>query len=762
MSRAEFVSGRGLLALVSCLALSAGWACIQRGGGAAAESAPASEGASSESTPGVPASSPEVASAPVPEGGTPVLAADGVLAFKLAGATNKVDVAVIDVAGQPFDKALQATIKEAGQSAWEVQVTSPTTAPVKKDDSLLASFYARVEKPQESGGGETEFVFELAGDPYTKSVSYPVPLTNEWRQVHVRFKAAEGYEPSKAQMIFRLGYAPQTIQIGGITVQNFGNVPISKLPTTEAADRRLASKPAVVAPALDPVDAGKLAIQIDPGKVIRKISPYVYGINSQNIGDTGATVRRNGGNRGTVYNWEANYSNAGHDYLHQNDQWPCTVMGFTNCNEPAAQFLSFYQQNKAAGASTVVTVPMLDYVSADKDGPVKEEDKAPSARFLSSKPRKGKPFADTPDLKDGVVYQDEFVHYLVKKLGKAKDGGVKFYSLDNEPALWPSTHPRIHPERTQYAEVVSRSEATALGIKGVDPSAFVLGGVMFGWAEFQSLTAAPDAAKYNPDFGTYVDFFLDAMKQLEKKNGRRLVDALDVHWYPEARGTQRITEEDASRSTIDERLSAPRSLWDPSYTEKSWIAQQTGKPIRLIPWLREIIQKRYPGTELAMTEYNYGATTHISGGLAQVDVLGVLGREGVYLANYWGKGAGVGEIPPYIASAFKLYRNYDGKGGKFGDTAVQASVASPDAASVFAATGPNDTLTVIVINRHQQNRYTAAFEVTGGARYAHASTFVIDRSGTGIAPGKVADVKGGKLECTLEPLSATLLVFQKD
>jgi len=562
-------------------------------------------------------------------------------------------------------------------------------------------------------------------------------------------------------MIFRLGYSPETIQIGGVTVQNFGALPISKLPTTQGVDRRLAQKPAVVAPVLAPVDAGKLAIQIDPAKAIRKISPYVYGLNSQTLADTGATVRRNGGNRGTVYNWEANYSNAGEDYHHQNDQWPCTVMGITNCNEPAAQFLGFYQKNKAAGADTVVTVPMLDYVSADKDGPVKPEDKAPSSRFVSSKPRKGKPFADTPDLKDGVVYQDEFVHYLVKKVGKAKDGGVKFYSLDNEPALWPSTHPRIHPDRTQYAEVVARSEATALGIKGVDPGAFVLGGVMFGWAEYQSLSTAPDAAKYNPDYGTYVDFFLDSMKQVEKKNGKRLVDALDIHWYPEARGSQRITEEDASRSTIDERLQAPRSLWDPTYTEKSWIAQQTGKPIRLIPWFRELIQKRYPGTELAMTEYNYGATTHISGGLAQVDVLGVLGREGVYLATYWGKGAGVDQLPPYIASAFRLYRNYDGKGGKFGDTAVQASVASPDAASVYAATGPNDSLTVVVINKHQQNRYTGALEIAGGARFTRAATFVIDRSGTSVKAGKPAQLQGGKLEYALEPLSATLFVFQK-
>ena len=161
---------------------------------------------------------------------------------------------------------------------------------------------------------------------------------------------------------------------------------------------------------------------------------------------------------------------------------------------------------------------------------------------------------------------------------------------------------------------------------------------------------------------------------------------LDVHWYPEARGTKRITEKDTSPKTVAARLQAPRSLWDPTFTEKSWITAQWGKPIRLIPWLLELIAARYPGTKLAMTEYNFGAGDHISGGLAQADVLGIFGREGVYLGNYWGDGPGNGDLPTYIESAFRLYRNYDGKRGKFGDTAVAATPADIAKASVYAAT----------------------------------------------------------------------------
>ena len=64
-----------------------------------------------------------------------------------------------------------------------------------------------------------------------------------------------------------------------------------------------------------------------------------------------------------------------------------------------------------------------------------------------------------------------------------------------------------------------------------------------------------------------------------------------------------------------------------------------------------------------MTEYNFGGGDHISGGLAQADVLGVFGREGLYLGNYWGDGPGNGNAAAYIKAAFRLYRNYDGKRG---------------------------------------------------------------------------------------------------
>jgi mannan endo-1,4-beta-mannosidase len=569
-------------------------------------------------------------------------------------------------------------------------------------------------------------------------------------------------------MIFRLGYDPETIDIGGVTVESFGKrVAVGGLPATQASDRKrerdaaAAAKAAAAAPTT-PVEGGPLAIAVDAGNVIRPISPYVYGINSQKDDGTGTTVRRMGGNRQTAYNWENNASNAGSDYRHQSDDWPCSSLGYRDCNQPGGQFLDFAAANKKIGAESLAVIPLVDWVTADKNGPVSEREKAPSPRWLHSFPHKPSPFTLTPDLTDGNVYEDEFVNLLVQKLGKASDGGIKFYQLDNEPALWPSTHPRIHPDKTRYQEIVTRSEATAAAITEIDPSAIVLGAAAYGWAEYMSLQEAPDAKEQNAQYGTYLDYFLASMKQAEAEHHRRLVHVLDVHWYPEARGSKRITDKDLTPKTIAARVQAPRSLWDPDYVEKSWIAAEWGKPIRLIPWLLERIAERYPGTKLSMTEYNYGVGDHISGGLAQADVLGIFGREGMYLATYWGDGAGNGTLPKYIKAAFKLYRNYDGKGAAFGDTAVAATPADQAKASVFAATDTKHkgVLTIIVINKDQRATFDGKLEIKGGS-FTKASVFTFDGSSADIRAMPAATITGGQLAYRLPPLSATLFVCER-
>ena len=89
----------------------------------------------------------------------------------------------------------------------------------------------------------------------------------------------------------------------------------------------------------------------------------------------------------------------------------------------------------------------------------------------------------------------------------------------------------------------------------------------------------------------------------------------------------------------------------------------------------------YPGTQIGITEYNWGAEGHINGATAQADICGIFGREGLDMATRWTTPDR--DTPTY--KAMKMYRNYDGSKSTFGDTSVSATVPNPDNLSAFAA-----------------------------------------------------------------------------
>ena len=164
--------------------------------------------------------------------GTPVLALSGVEAFGLGGIRGTSEI--VKITGQPFDQAMQIVTKARPENPFGVQMTSRTIAPVEKDDRLLAVFWARVLDPlPASGEGRTAFIFELNKDPYTKCADYPVNLGREWEQFYVPFTAKMSHATGSANIIFRAGYDPQTIQIAGVQVINYGAaVEMKALPFT--------------------------------------------------------------------------------------------------------------------------------------------------------------------------------------------------------------------------------------------------------------------------------------------------------------------------------------------------------------------------------------------------------------------------------------------------------------------------------------------------------------------------------------------------
>jgi len=175
----------------------------------------------------------EAATVKLPAGQS-VLSAPAVDAFELRGGRYRVEMRIVPVKGQSFRKALRARTKVQPAVPSYLQLVARSVIPVRKGDVMHLRFSLRcLESREESGEGLTEMVVERAGKPWTKSVTYQARAWRKWQTFDVPFACLEDYEPQELQICFRLGYAPQVIEIGGVEFINYGkNLKVSDLPKT--------------------------------------------------------------------------------------------------------------------------------------------------------------------------------------------------------------------------------------------------------------------------------------------------------------------------------------------------------------------------------------------------------------------------------------------------------------------------------------------------------------------------------------------------
>lgn len=474
---------------------------------------------------------------------------------------------------------------------------------------------------------------------------------------------------------------------------------------------------------------------------LKPISPYIYGTNQTLTGGENWTALRIGGNRLTGYNWENNASNAGSDYNQESDDYLPRLYGVSadSTSIQGAVTNAFYEQARRFGAYPLVTLQMAGFVAKDKNGIVDSSQVAPSPRWAYGKFTKGRPFSLVPDTTDDSVFMDEYVNFLVNKYGNANAAtGIKGYELDNEPDLWNETHPRLHPLQTTFQELIQRSVALSGAVKNIDPYAEIFGPVSYGFNGYFSFQGAADweSISAGKSYNWFLDYYLDQMKKASGAAGKKLLDVLDLHWYSEAEGTvdsNRITDPGATTNNDQlARVQAPRTLWDSTYQENSWIGQYYFKQhlcLPLIPKVMQSINKYYPGTKLAFTEFGYGGENDISGADAMADVLGIFAKYGVYLATFWQ----LDSQSTFISAAYKIYRNYDGNNSTFGSLYAPSQTSDSVNSSIYGSiTSDTNEIHLIVINKNFNQSVTGNFSITSPKRILSGRVWEINRNSSQI------------------------------
>jgi fibronectin type 3 domain-containing protein len=524
-----------------------------------------------------------------------------------------------------------------------------------------------------------------------------------------------------------------------------------------------------------PVNAtADVTITINPA-VTKPISPYIYGINFYS-GITDAppllTFDRDGGNRWTAYNWITNASNAGSDFLYENDDF------LSSSNVPAEAVRGFIAGDQADDMASLVTFQLQGLVSADESGPVSVANPPDLTRFRPVVDMKSAassaPFTLTPPpaTTDNNVYMDEFIWALDQKFSGMGIFGASpthptFISLDNEPELWNSTHLEVQgPNPVTSDNYIAKTIALATALKNQFPNTVIFGPVHYGFQGIYNwqgeLSATSSGANWFPDK------YLQALKTASATYGKPLVDVYDFHWYVEeydSSGTRALdlTGTTLTAAQIQLIVQSPRALWDPAFTDSTnsnpWIYQELGNtPINLLGRLQAKINAENPGMKISITEYENGGWNHIAGTIAQADNLGIFGSEGLFAASFW---------PPngtysYALAGFRAFRGFDGATACFGDTSLEATSSNVQNVVVYASTDsstPGRTV-FVAINRSASPQVTAINGATlSGAAFLYQMTATTAQAQTTIAPVSIGTmaVSGSSMTITLPALSVTTI-----
>lgn len=537
------------------------------------------------------------------------------------------------------------------------------------------------------------------------------------------------------------------------------------------------TSPTLAQPAAAASAGPNLSVDAAAGNYL--ISPDIYGMswaNDTQISSLPLPVNRWGGNAVSRYNYQTNISNHAIDWYFEN-----ILEDGGSSNLPSNSAANrFIEANNASHTRTVLTVPTMGWVSNSNAGACSylksaypNQDEFAPDRTQCGRGSNGNVYltGNSPSLTSIAAppsFVQTWVAYLKTRYGTS---APTYYALDNEPDLWNDTHHDVHPIPMGYDDMRDMAYAYGPAVKAGNPSAKVLGPDSWGWTGYfysaADWTSDDHYAWINnpPDRNAhggkeFVAWYLEQMHQYELDHGTRILDYLDLHFYTQAlyNGANPVTLGDAGGPvTKDARLRSTRDLWDPTYKEQddgSWIDQ----PVMLIPRMHAWVDNNYPGTQIAITEYNWGGLEDINGALAEADVLGIFGREKVDLAALWDP-PNPGQPGEY---AFRMYLNYDGGGGHFGDRSIQSTSGNQSKLSIYGSKdSASGDLKLMVINK-TNGALTSSVGLSNFTPSTFMNTYTYSPSNLGAIVAGWQPVSGSSISYTFPAESITLLVVPPD
>ena len=448
----------------------------------------------------------------------------------------------------------------------------------------------------------------------------------------------------------------------------------------------------------------------------KAVSPYIYGRNNNfatSFGSTGATTaeintakeaglriaRENGGNNATKYNWRLKLSSHPDWYnnVYSRDwdnmaktivagipdlqvMWAFQLIGKTASNKNnnfndwgynQSQWWSGVAQNLAGGGTLNAAGGSVATVNGN------------TALYTKDWPA------------------DSTTAILTKWFGNGGLGlnssNFQYWNMDNEPEIWSGTHDDVMPTQLAATAFMDRYFAVAKKARALYPNIKLCGPVCAN--EWQWYKWGSETLNINGKYYSWLEYFIKRVADEQKASGIRLLDVLDIHWYPGETANADVVQ--LHRIFYDKTYVYPGANgiktinggWDTSQN-KEYIFQ------RISDWLTT-----YFGTNhsigLGLSESGIESTNANVNSVLYASMLGTFANNGVELFTPWSWKVGMYET-------LHLFSRYAQEYSVSSSSTLDNTVSAYTTINATA-----DSMTVILVNRDVTTTRSAKVNLSG-------------------------------------------------
>ena len=516
---------------------------------------------------------------------------------------------------------------------------------------------------------------------------------------------------------------------------------------------------------------GQVTIKIDAKSELKPISPYIYGRNNSisstnpnftiaekdliQIRDAGVTFfRESGGNNCTKYNWRKKLSSHPDWYnnVYAND-WGSAAKTIQK-NFPNAQGMWAFQL--IGHAAKTNSFNFNDYGFNKSQYWEGVHQNLAGNGVANSTGTKAKTEGDTNLYLQSWTADSTtaIMDYWFGKNGLGLDKEkIKYWNMDNEPEIWNGTHDDIMPKQLTAPQFVTKYIEVAKAARSKNPTIKLVGPVTaneWQWYNWDNNAITVDGKNY-----CWMEYFIKSISDEQKKSGIKLLDVLDIHYYP---GTKKVDEiVQLHRIFFDRNFVNPEAN-GVKKVNGTWDNNQNKEYIfgRINDWLNQYFGTNH-GITLGLTETGIADVDANVTAVWYASTMGEFMKNNVEIFTPWSWKIGMWET-------LHLFSKYNKNLAMMAESNNEVLVSSYPSINVS-----KDSMTVVLINRSPSLVQSTTLEFSNWVikgqdaktltlKTLPATETFISNTQNALLEGKTS-ISNNKLTVNLAPMSITTVLL---